>query len=58
MINRQIPIVDNRIADLKAQLAAAEAEKSQLLFDKAEAEALIESAQREVRRLTGILSGL
>lgn len=57
-INRQIPIIDNRIADLKSQLAAAEIEKTQLISDRTNAENLIRTSAAEVTRLTSVLRGL
>lgn len=57
-INIQIPIVDQKIADLERQLALARAERTQLVADRTAAQNLINNAASEVARLTRVLSGL
>lgn len=58
MINRQIPLVDDRIAQLERDLADAKREKDQLVNDRDMYQGVIDEAAAEVNRLTKVINGL
>ena len=58
MINRQIPLVDDRIAQLERDLADARREKDQLVNDRDMYQGVIDEAAAEVNRLTKVINGL
>ena len=57
-INTQIPIVDDKIEDLKKQLEDAEAEKTQLLADRDMYQRMIDEAEAKIAELEGVLEEL